>query len=97
MTVVADVCHAFGLPPTRSRASRRHGLSGCYIAARALEREREAISKSAIVEAWTRYSSFSRRTPSFTRMDSIDQCLAPIVRYTLGVEQKYYDISPKLA
>ena len=55
--VVADVCHAFGLPPTRSRASRRHGLSGCYIAARALEEERLlAISELAIVKAWTRYS-----------------------------------------
>jgi hypothetical protein len=54
--VIADICHAFGLPPTRSRASRRHGLSGCYIAARALEEEREAISESAVVTAWTRYS-----------------------------------------
>jgi hypothetical protein len=56
LCVIADVCHAFGLPPTRSRASQRHGLSGCYIAARALEQEREAISESAIVKAWTRYS-----------------------------------------
>ena len=54
--VIADICHAFGLPPTRSRASLRHGLSGCYIAARALEEEREAISESAVVRAWTRYS-----------------------------------------
>ena len=55
--VVAEVRRAFGLPPTRSRASRRHGLSGCYIAARALEEERLlAISESAIVKAWTRYS-----------------------------------------
>jgi hypothetical protein len=53
--VVADVCNAFDLPPTRSRASRRHGLSGCYIAARALGEEREAISESAVVKAWTRY------------------------------------------
>ena len=55
-SVIADVCRAFGLPPTRSRAARRHGLSGCYIAARALEEEREAISESAIVKAWTRYT-----------------------------------------
>jgi hypothetical protein len=55
VSVVAYVCEAFGLPPTRSRASQRHGLSGCYIAARALEQEREAISESAIVKAWTRY------------------------------------------
>jgi hypothetical protein len=54
--VIADICHAFGLPPTRSRASQRHGLSGCYIAARALEEECEAISESVIVKAWTRYS-----------------------------------------
>ena len=56
LCVVADVCHAFALPPTRSRASQRHGLSGCYIAARALSEEREAISESAVVKAWTRYS-----------------------------------------
>jgi hypothetical protein len=54
--VIADVRHEFGLPPTRSRASKRHGLSGCYIAARALKEEREAISESAVVKAWTRYS-----------------------------------------
>lgn len=54
--IVADVCHAFGLPPTRSRASRRHGLSGCYIVARVLDEEREAISESAVVKAWTRYN-----------------------------------------
>ena len=52
--VVAEVCRAFNLPPTRSRASRRHRLSGCYIAARALTEEREAISESAVVKAWTR-------------------------------------------
>jgi hypothetical protein len=55
--VVAEVCHAFDLPPTRSRASRRHRLSGCYVAARALSEEREAISESAVVKAWTRHSS----------------------------------------
>lgn len=55
LCVIADVCIAFGLPPTRSRASRRHALSGCYIAARALEEEREAISESAVVKAWTRH------------------------------------------
>ena len=53
--IIRDVCDAFDLPPTRSRASRRHGLSGCYVAARALEEEREAISESAVVQAWTRY------------------------------------------
>jgi hypothetical protein len=52
--VVAEVCRAFNLPPTRSRASRRHRLSGCYVAARALTEEREAISESAAVKAWTR-------------------------------------------
>ena len=55
LMVVADVCRAFRLPPTRSQASRRHCLSGCYIAAQALEEEREAISESAVVKAWTRY------------------------------------------
>jgi hypothetical protein len=54
--VVADVCDAFDLPPTRSRASQRHCLSGCYITARALKEEREAISESAVVKAWTRHS-----------------------------------------
>ena len=54
--IIRDVCDAFDLPPTRSRASRRHGLSGCYVAARALGEEREAISESAVVKAWTRYS-----------------------------------------
>ena len=54
-SVVAEVRRVFGLPPTRSRASRRHRLSGCYIAARALEEEGEAISESAVVKAWTRY------------------------------------------
>jgi hypothetical protein len=54
--IVADVCRAFGLPPTRSRASRRPGLSGCYVAARALEEEREAISESNVVKVWTQYS-----------------------------------------
>jgi hypothetical protein len=54
-SVVADVCRAFGLPPTRSRASRRHGLSGCYIASRALEEEREAISEASVARTWTRY------------------------------------------
>jgi hypothetical protein len=53
--VIRDLCDAFGLNPTRSRASRRHGLSGSYVAARALEEEREAISESAVVQAWTRY------------------------------------------
>jgi hypothetical protein len=56
LCVIADACQAFGLPPTRSRASRRHGVSGCYIAARALEEERQAISESAVVKAWTQYS-----------------------------------------
>jgi hypothetical protein len=56
LCVIADACQAFDLPPTRSRASRRHGVSGCYIAARALEEEREAISESAVVKAWTQYS-----------------------------------------
>ena len=55
-SVIAYVRPAFGLPPTRSRASRRHGLSGCYIASRALQEEHEAISESAVVKAWTRYS-----------------------------------------
>ena len=54
--IIRDVCDAFDLPPTRSRASRRHGLSGCYVAARALGEEREAISESAVVNVWTRYS-----------------------------------------
>jgi hypothetical protein len=54
--VVADVCDAFDLPPTRSRASQRHCLSGCYITARALKEEREAISESVVVKAWTRHS-----------------------------------------
>ena len=54
--VIADVCHAFGLPPTRSRVSQRRSLSGCYIAGRALKEEHEAISESAVVKAWTRYS-----------------------------------------
>jgi hypothetical protein len=54
--VVAEGRRAFGLPPTRSRASRRHRLSGCYIAARALEEEGEAISESAVVKAWTQSS-----------------------------------------
>ena len=54
--IIRDVCDAFDLPPTRSRASRRHGLSGCYVAARALEEEREAISESNVVKVWTQYS-----------------------------------------
>jgi hypothetical protein len=54
-SVIADVCRAFGLPPTRSRSARRHGLSGCYIASRALEEEREAISEASVARTWTRY------------------------------------------
>jgi hypothetical protein len=54
--VVAEACRASGLNPTRSRASQRHRLSGCSIAARALKEEHEAISESAVVKAWTRYS-----------------------------------------
>jgi hypothetical protein len=54
--VVAEACRASGLNPTRSRASQRDRLSGCFIAARALKEEHEAISESAVVKAWTRYS-----------------------------------------
>jgi hypothetical protein len=55
VSVVADVCRAFGLPPTRSRTSRHDGLSGCYIASRALKEEREAISEASVARTWTRY------------------------------------------
>jgi hypothetical protein len=58
LCVIVDICYAFGLPPTRSRTSKPgHGrLSGCYIAALALKAESEAISESAVVKVWTRYS-----------------------------------------
>jgi hypothetical protein len=56
--VVAEVCRAFGLPPTRNQLSRRRHLSGCYIAWLALQEERVliTISESGVVEAWRRYN-----------------------------------------
>jgi hypothetical protein len=53
--VVADVCRAFELHPTRSRGPKSHGLSGCAIAAAALDRESVAVSEPAVVKVWTRY------------------------------------------
>ena len=90
--VVADICHAFDLPPTRSRASQRHGLSGCLSRRALCMEEREAISESAVVKAWTRTASLSRR-----RRPAANHRMLPILRYTLADEHKYYDISRKLA
>jgi hypothetical protein len=57
--VVADACHAYDLHPTRSRGPKRHGLSGCAIAAAALYQENVAVSEPAVVRVWMR-SMFRR-------------------------------------
>lgn len=55
MCIIKHVCGVFSLPPTRSRSSRREGLSSCRIVAMALAAEREGISEAAVVTIWTRY------------------------------------------
>ena len=54
---VGDVCWKFGIPPTRQLLSKREGLSGCKVVARAMadEKIKGSLTEPNIVRVWTRY------------------------------------------
>src|SRR6202042_429620 len=86
--VVADVCRAFELHPTRSRGPKSHGLSGCAIAAAALDRESVAVSEPAVVKGWTRYRRAQGRLGLLPKPNQIIGLLA-ILRHTLAKKQEF--------